>query len=680
MDDLRARTTLFCGIIAFAIALSVLLRGRRATNLLFAAFAGSLGAWYLSQALADLFKSPSWVRVTAVLTVLMPQFAVRTFASALPGERVPAGKPRLTRWAEASAVPALLLVLSPYAETAPALAIIYIYVVGLLAAALVTLALRGQYTESRAIRGRIRFLVAVGTLSMTFTATDFLSYLGLYFPPIGAVLAIAFLFVLAESLQRTRLADLYELAGRLMVSTTLAFALAGIFYGFLTYIGRFGAMYLNAVLAAIVFLVLFEPLRTALDKRIHQFFFRERYDLETSMLDLRRRLAHALEVDEIARELITGLERSRRVTSAALYLRDSDGFGCVGSLGAAPVSRLEVLVLRPLLEHHFSSIDLEERLREPRDSDALLVTAASTLGPFRNGVIVAIRGDDDELVGLLCLQDDRIRDAFSPEEVTLFETLVGQVGVAVQNTRVYAKVKERDRLAGLGAMAAGLAHEVKNPLGSIKGAAQLLEELTVGHVADPQVSEFIGIIIEETDRLNRVVGSFLDYARPRTGVPVPLDVNSAVRRTVQILGGTETTGKVQLVLADKLPFASIDAEQLRQVLINLVQNAIQAMNGDGVVTISTQVRTPLFPESDRQGRLRPDSEFVEISVRDTGLGKTCLSRFLPPRSAVPALDSRFVSALCRTLAAPLKYKANRVQARRSALSCPSQAKSCSPRR
>jgi two-component system, NtrC family, sensor histidine kinase HydH len=275
---------------------------------------------------------------------------------------------------------------------------------------------------------------------------------------------------------------------------------------------------------------------------------------------------------------------------------------------------------------------LEERLREPRDSDALLVTAASTLGPFRNGVIVAIRGDDDELVGLLCLQDDRIRDAFSPEEVTLFETLVGQVGVAVQNTRVYAKVKERDRLAGLGAMAAGLAHEVKNPLGSIKGAAQLLEELTVGHVADPQVSEFIGIIIEETDRLNRVVGSFLDYARPRTGVPVPLDVNSAVRRTVQILGGTETTGKVQLVLADKLPFASIDAEQLRQVLINLVQNAIQAMNGDGVVTISTQVRTPLFPESDRQGRLRPDSEFVEISVRDTGLGisqKVLQNLFIP---------------------------------------------------
>ena len=58
--------------------------------------------------------------------------------------------------------------------------------------------------------------------------------------------------MLAESLTRPRLADLYELSGRLLTSTALAFALAGIFYVFITYIGRFGAMYLNAVLAAIV--------------------------------------------------------------------------------------------------------------------------------------------------------------------------------------------------------------------------------------------------------------------------------------------------------------------------------------------------------------------------------------------------------------------------------------------
>ena len=93
--------------------------------------------------------------------------------------------------------------------------------------------------------------------------------------------------MLAESLTRPRLADLYEMAGRLLVATALAFCLAGIFYLFVTYVGRFNT-YLNSVLAAIIFLVLFEPLQTEVETRIHQFFFRERYDLETTVTALRQ--------------------------------------------------------------------------------------------------------------------------------------------------------------------------------------------------------------------------------------------------------------------------------------------------------------------------------------------------------------------------------------------------------
>jgi signal transduction histidine kinase len=642
--ELRARTTIFCGVLALAIGLSMLLRGRRSVHWLFAAFATCVAMWYASQALEKLVDSQIWVRATAVLTVILPQFAVHVFQAVVPADK--AHPSRLSRVATILGIPMLAIVLSPYHEAPVSLGLVYSYVFGLLAAALITLAMRGQASPSRAVRDRVRFLVAVGALATTFTLADFLSYLGVYLPPIGAVLAIVFLFVLAESMTRPRLADLYEMAGRLLVSTALAFCLAGIFYVFVTYIGRFNTMYLNAVLAAIVFLVLFEPLQVEVEKRIHQFFFRERYDLETSVVELRRRLSHVFEIVEMSETLLAGLERSHRVTSCAIYLRDQDGsgFDLAGSVGELAPKRIEVLAARPIFDRleKAPALSMEEVARDEEANAALLTASSATLGPLRSSVLLAVRTDEGEIIGLICVADDRVRDAFTPEEVALLETVATQVAVVIANSRVYSRMKERDRLAALGAMAAGLAHEVKNPLGAIKGAAQLLEELDGPEAPGESSREFIGIILEEVNRLDRVVGSFLDYARPHAGNPVPLDINAAVKRTVQILSSQQTQGlDLKLELGEELPRAKIDPEQFRQVLINLVQNAIQATDGRGTVTVSTarkRVPRPSWssasPGSERgtaAGR-QEETEFVEVSVRDTGPGipqKVLRNLFVP---------------------------------------------------
>jgi len=189
-------------------------------------------------------------------------------------------------------------------------------------------------------------------------------------------------------------------------------------------------------------------------------------------------------------------------------------------------------------------------------------------------------------------------------------------------------------------MAAGLAHEVKNPLGAIKGAAQLLEE--VGAAADdPAAREFVGIILEEANRLDRVVGSFLDYARPHAGNPIPLDLNAAVRRTVQILSSQITDGAVdvQQDLTEPLPHTRMDPEKFRQVLMNLMQNAIQAMDGRGKITVSTAVRRAARGRiagadaaSIARRSLVDETELVEVSVRDTGPGiapKVLRNLFIP---------------------------------------------------
>ena len=644
VQDLRPKTILFCAVLALAIALSVLLRGRRAVHWLFAGFAADVALWYASQSLAGFFRADLWERVTGVLTVLLPQFAIHLFQSVVPLE-VRSTRTRLARFAAIVGIPVLAVSVSPYHDRSFALGAVYTYVFGLLAAALITLARRGMASPSRAVRDRVRFLVVVGAAATTFQLADFLSYLGVHLPPIGAVLAIVFLFVLAESLTRPRLADLYELAGRLLVSTALAFCLAGIFYLFVMFIGGFDTMYLNAVLAAIVFLVLFEPLQTEVETRIHQFFFRERYDLEKGVAELRGRLAHVLEIDGMVATLMQGLERSRRITTAALFLRDQDGdgFDLVGAIGAAVPKRVESIGARAMIDRleKQPSLSLEELSREGSDGDAPVLAAAATLGALQSAVVLAVRGEDEPLVGLLFLADDRLRDAFTPEEVLLLETIAAQIGVVVANSRLYSRMKERDRLAALGSMAAGLAHEVKNPLGAIKGAAQLLEEVGPDGQPDPAAREFVGIILEEVNRLDRVVGSFLDYARPHAGNPIPLDVNAAVRRTVQIVQSQIQDGgiDVHLDLGGSLPRARIDPEKLRQVLINLMQNAIQAMDGQGKITITTQMgrggRVPPLDGAVPASRRSLSDEVeahIEVSIRDTGPGiapKVLRNLFVP---------------------------------------------------
>src|SRR5690606_16160923 len=150
---------------------------------------------------------------------------------------------------------------SPWHEHGLVRAAVLLYVFGLFAAGLWSLFMRGERSGSRATQRRVRFLVSCGTLAATFSLADFLWFVGAPLPPVGAVLSIVFLFVLAESLIRARLVDLYDMAVRALVATALAFSMAGIFYLFAVILGGFDEMYLNAVLGGTVILILFDPLR-----------------------------------------------------------------------------------------------------------------------------------------------------------------------------------------------------------------------------------------------------------------------------------------------------------------------------------------------------------------------------------------------------------------------------------
>jgi two-component system sensor histidine kinase HydH len=147
------------------------------------------------------------------------------------------------------------------------------------------------------------------------------------------------------------------------------------------------------------------------------------------------------------------------------------------------------------------------------------------------------------------------------------------------------QLRRAERLSALGELSAILAHEIRNPLASIRGTAEILME--EGTSAASQ-REFLGILVKESDRLNRVVEDFLRMARPEPINKKRCDINAELSNIVTLLSTEARTGKITLQLqASALPQFVGDSEKLRQAFMNIILNAIQASPAGGKVTVST---------------------------------------------------------------------------------------------
>ncbi|MCX7049172.1 MAG: ATP-binding protein [Candidatus Sumerlaeota bacterium] len=172
----------------------------------------------------------------------------------------------------------------------------------------------------------------------------------------------------------------------------------------------------------------------------------------------------------------------------------------------------------------------------------------------------------------------------------------------------YQQMQRADQLAALGTFATGIAHEIRNPLGTIKGMAQLLAE---EQKPDAGARRFLNVIVREVNRLDRVVRSVMDFARPAAAPPEPADLNRIVMEAVNLTKDSMESGAgagvhISTQLGDIPPIFS-QPEQLVQAFINIIRNAIEAAAPSGKVKIVTQLCT-----DGKEGR------FCETRVTNTG--------------------------------------------------------------
>ena len=185
-----------------------------------------------------------------------------------------------------------------------------------------------------------------------------------------------------------------------------------------------------------------------------------------------------------------------------------------------------------------------------------------------------------------------------------FEKASEELAKAYQELRNTVDLLVRSaRLKSLGELAATIAHEIRNPLNSIKGSIEIVSEEIAPN--SPR-REFILIMEKEVERLNNLVEDFLKFAKPRSPEKVATNVNEIIDSVVKFLSpqAKKRNVKLDLQLASELPSIPLDPEQIRQVLLNLILNAIQSMPEGGNVELSSSIA----------------KDYLEISIRDYGSG------------------------------------------------------------
>jgi len=379
--------------------------------------------------------------------------------------------------------------------------------------------------------------------------------------------------------------------------------------------------------------------------------------------EARRRVEELSLVNEVGRSLVATLELNQvleaGVRNLARIVDAPDGYllladerrermvvraasgGGAYLVGHSISLKLQRSLSRLVYEQR-KPIAVEDVVQDPRvDPELHALTGARAY----LGLPLVVR---EHAIGVALIAETRSTRRFTPAEVERGAAIANQLAVAVENAGLYEDLRRsyadlaraqdqlvrQERLAALGELAAVVAHEVRNPLGVVFNSLGSLRRL-VPQQGDARM--LLDIVGEEAERLNRMVGDLLDFARPSrpTVRPEPLDVVIEDALVAALSDGGRGV-RVERDLQPDLPRVPMDARLLRQAILNLILNATQAMGGRGTLTVRAYAERghavleigdtgPGIPEDVRHRIFEP---FFTTKATGRGLGLAVVKRIV----------------------------------------------------
>jgi signal transduction histidine kinase len=473
-------------------------------------------------------------------------------------------------------------------------------------------------------RNQIKYLFFGTVIGFLGGITTFLPAFNIEIFPFGFYFVSVYVVIVSYAIVKHRLMDIsivfkkgttYALLMFLLFIPLLLISILSqkLFFGQISYLHSF-------IVFALLFLagILFYKIKPGTEKVVEQLLFRDRYDYRETLRKFSKAMVSILDLESLSQRIVETITQTMGVEKASLFLWDEEkgSYSLFESKNMKMTSSTSQLHRDNPLPHYLQKIGeiiIREELAKGANVPELNeVVKEMSLLESEVSIPFISKG---ELVGMINLGYKFNRDIYSHEDMELLDTLANETAIAIENARLYEDLKRSksyirraDRLASLGTLTAGLAHEIRNPLVALKTLTQLLPE----RLEDEEFrNQFLKIASGEVDRISSLVTELLDFARPSDPKLEFENINTILDGMI-LLVSTETKKKqinVMKSYAPDLPSIQIDREQIKQVFLNILINAIQAISKNGKITVKTR------------SFVKPGGEpYIQIEFTDTGCG------------------------------------------------------------
>jgi signal transduction histidine kinase len=446
--------------------------------------------------------------------------------------------------------------------------------------------------------------------------------------PVGFFVLPVNLALLAYVFSRARLSDFNVVIARVLMYTVTMVVVAGVLLVFLAGMAVVAPGFMNQAQLMFAFMmsmaisvgltVSLPKLLPRAERMMQERLFGGRSGYQDALAGLVRELSVLPTIDQILSTVATTVHAQMQISRVLVLMQDplSGDYKIAAESGLGPGEDADALILKEdaaIVKWLMGNKDALVRDEMQRRVATWLRQHLETeLNQFKVAVCMPMIVDG-RLVGLIGLGEKLNRDMFFVSDLRLLETLASEVALAVKYRRMEDEVFRKNRLIELGTIAAGVAHEIRNPLASIKTFAQLMPE----RMDDPEFKyEFSKLVLKDVDRITKVVESMLAFARPAQVNIKEQPSNDLVEEAILLVQPRLKAKRIELTRAfHENPIVKVDKHQILQVLVNLLSNAADALQEQGKIRVATGVS-----QLDLAGGGNGNRSFAVIEVSDNGPG------------------------------------------------------------